>query len=159
MIVGNMFYYQPGNNNLIMIEPVKFETAKLLKEKGFDEKPLHIKLNTEYIEGYDWDIEDEEDSLKVREFQFKDAICSHLYLRPTIGQVVMWLYEKHGIWIQGPFPYNNSKWGWVIFLLKEPLEGADGYKNVMSLHHEPYKFNSPTEAYEKAIEYVLSNLI
>ena len=135
-----------------MIKPVEFATAKLLKEKGFGE-PCK--------EGY---------YLPHPEIAVKESVIPNIWQlipvhpllnqipAPTIAQVIMWLYEKHGIWIQGAFPYN-SKWEWVIFLLKELLEGTDGYKNVMSLHHEPYTFNSPTEAYEAAIEYALTNLI
>lgn len=145
-----------------MIKPINFETAKLLKEKGFRE-PV-VKCYSTYKENIVihsvYSSEFPEDMNGTRHEIIPNVYPNPpYYSAPTIAQVIMWLYEKHGIWIQGPFPYNNSKWGWVIFLLKEPLEGTDGYKNVMSLHHEPYKFNSPTEAYEKAIEYVLSNLI
>lgn len=78
---------------------------------------------------------------------------------PTIAEVVMWLYEKYGIWVQGPFPLNNGKWEWVVFFLKEPLDGSDGFKNRMSILDEKPYYNTPTEAYEAAIEYVLKNLI
>lgn len=139
-----------------MNTPVKFELAKLLKEKGFD-KPTHKYRQKSAVIGdntilplvtrktpYDWN-------------NYSSEVP--YYSIPTIAEAVMWLYEKHGIWIQSPFPYNNGKWEWIIFLLNEPLKDTDGYKNVMSLHHEPYKFSSPTEAYEAAIEYTLKDLI
>ena len=130
-----------------MNTPVDFSTAKLLKEKGFDE---YCKLCVE--EGDERPL-----PFNAGNTLHKNSLHPY-YSTPTIAEVVMWLYEKYGIWIQGPFPYNDGKWEWVIFLLKEPLNGTDGYKNIMSLHHHPYKFNSPTEAYEAAIEYTLKTL-
>jgi len=78
---------------------------------------------------------------------------------PEQWQVVEWLRVNHGIWVQGPFPINNGKWEWVIFLLNEPLENTDGYKNIMSLHTKQRQFNSPQEAYSAAFDYVLKELI
>lgn len=70
--------------------------------------------------------------------------------------IVMWLYEKHGIWIQ-PLPYDTitaaKEWTATILSLNW---GED-----KEVHYE-YKLsglNSPTEAYEAAIEYILKNLI
>lgn len=67
---------------------------------------------------------------------------------PTIAQVVMWLYEKHGIWVAcvvwEDAPHFLSK----VFVMNDFTKS----KNISS-------FNSPTEAYEAAIEYVLNNLI
>lgn len=141
-----------------MTTPVTFELAKLLKEKGIIIKPLFLKHETDYVEGYDWDIEDEEDSLKVREFQFEDNICSHLYLAPTISEVVMWLYEKYGIWI-----VNNWQDGSKTFIYE--IIDITSYENTIKIQEQNYKdvgeaeYNSPAEAYSAAIEYTLNNLI
>ncbi len=85
---------------------------------------------------------------------------------PTISDVVMWLYEKHGIWIevskldgyQNLFFYtitgsNGFNYGHKITVIEWDDDKCDemGYTNK-------YK-NSPTEAYEAAIEYTLNNLI
>lgn len=141
---------------------VSFQVAKLLKEKGFDEKVrgrIHVShwhlvknnIIPSNVNTYHTDMFAPLDNWNNNK--------QHFMSMPTIAEVVMWLYEKHSIWVQGSFPYNNGKWGWVIFLLKEPLDNTDGYKNIMSLHHEPYWFNAPTEANEAAIEYILNNLI
>ena len=67
-------------------------------------------------------------------------------VNPTISDVVMWLYEKHGIWVYVDF-YNENRWFGV-------------FRNKEGVKTELFDvFNSPTEAYEAAIEYTLKNLI
>jgi hypothetical protein len=60
----------------------------------------------------------------------------------------MWLYEKHGVWIS---------------VNREPESGVFYYsidKNKGDFFYDKGDdFNSPTEAYESAIEYTLKNLI
>ena len=67
---------------------------------------------------------------------------------PTIADVVMWLYDKHGIWIEVIVEQPNH-FGYDVFKVK----------NNISQVEEFISFNSPTEAYEAAIEYTLTNLI
>lgn len=68
-------------------------------------------------------------------------------LHSEIIQVVMWLYEKHGIWIVVEYS-ENVKWcGKIVKLPKAFIE---------ELHNN---FTSPTEAYQEAINYTLKNLI
>lgn len=71
---------------------------------------------------------------------------------PTIVEVVMWLYETHGVWIEclhrgdmGDFTFKVSK-------LKK------GWRTEPHYIHEK-GFNSPTGVYESAIIYTLENLI
>lgn len=70
---------------------------------------------------------------------------------PTIAEVVMWLYEKHGIWIITSFELNiethKKEWFWVAV------------KNGEEIAYQYHDFNSPTEAYESAITYTLENLV
>lgn len=106
---------------------VKIELAKVLKAKEFD--------------GYceDWAFLDE----NCMAMQYDKDTCVKV---PKIVDVVMWLYEKHNIWIYST-PPSFKTW----------------YYNIESLNNSFHKeirsgFNSPTEAYEKAIEYAL-NLI
>lgn len=117
---------------------VDFSTAKLLKEKGFDNESAHY-----YNENGEMLFDTDYPSLQPTK--------PHVYYdNPTIADVVMWLYETHDIWIQvnnwKEQPVDNEVWNnafqWFI-------EGeADG---------KPFK--APTEAYEAAIEYTLINLI
>lgn len=112
-----------------MNTPVSFELAKLLKEKGISIDGKERILHSNYT---------------VYENEYPDC---------TIAEVVMWVYEKYEVWILvqpisvvGKFQfrtyYNN--------------------KGVMNQHWNDSmgkQFNSPTEAYEAAIEYTLNNLI
>lgn len=113
---------------------ISFELAKLLKEKN-------INIPSDY-------------SLGVRIYEDGVIKSTCLYNKdtlhaPTIAEVVMWLYEKHGIWI-------------TVCVI-----GADGFgywlhnKNRKRLNPEDQGgyWYSPTEAYEAAIEYTLKNLI
>lgn len=67
---------------------------------------------------------------------------------PTITEVVMWLYEKNGVWISvlPNEPYEDDDWVFIIF---------KNYKNNTSLEG----YGSQNLAYEAAIEYTLKNLI
>ena len=116
---------------------VNFETAKLLKEKGFDNPTTDCyNLNgllfsngwCEYI------ADDHEfDGLVIPEkLKEKDVLA------PTVSETVMWLHEKHGIWIS------------VQQNIHDKFEA-----------HTPNctPYDSPTEAYEVAIEYTLKNLV
>ena len=75
----------------------------------------------------------------------EEVACS----APTIAEVVMWVYEKHGIWINVERHEPKSLFNWVIIYQDDVAvkeSRGNGYK-------------SPTEAYEAAIEYCLTNLI
>lgn len=63
---------------------------------------------------------------------------------PTIFEVVIKLYEKHKIWIS----------------VTKEVEGFNfNIDNKYGLGKYQKRFNSPTEAYLKAIEYTLKTLI
>jgi hypothetical protein len=119
-----------------MNKSVNFEIAKLLKEKGFDTIDCdgYYHVCDGYTKGYSYCYSDVNT-------QKEDAI-----LAPTIAEVVMWMYEKHGVWIYVKQGYN---WEWFIETIsnKPELIYNDGLEN------------SPTEAYEAAITYTLENLM
>ena len=115
-----------------MNTPVSFSIAKLLKEKGLDiEKQnfynSHGQLNS--------DIED---------------FFIPRYEAPTIVEVVVWLYEKHGILTVVNVNIMGS-WYFEHFDLKE--------KRNAQFKPTDTHYDSPTEAYEAAIIYTLKNLI
>ena len=121
-----------------MNTPVSFEIAKLLREKGFDNKTYksyRISINPDREIG-------EAIPDKITYFpNVKESIAA-----PTISEVVMWLYEKHGIWISVEYS-ENVKWcSKIVIFPKKFIE-------------ELMNNGSPTEAYEAAIEYTLINLI
>lgn len=123
---------------------VDFETSKLLKEKKFN-----IPIRTAWYLGevgyWKIPVNHNESSVKVS--------------APTIAEVIMWLYEKHGIWVTTWSDTNldlveykdSAKWFYVI-----NCNLIDCYD---STGKHKYLFNSPTEAYQEAITYVLKNLI
>ena len=79
--------------------------------------------------------------------KLKDKYLSEdCYLQPTISDVIMWLYEKHGIWVNIGFSGDESCYLMVTNKIGEIKWNEKGFK-------------SPTEAYEAAIEYTLKNLI
>jgi hypothetical protein len=73
---------------------------------------------------------------------------------PTISDVIMWIYEKHEIWIQVKPGGKLETWDFIV--QKKDNTFAVSYFEIKQ--HKPF-FNSPTEAYEAAIEYTLNNLI
>lgn len=116
-----------------MNTPVSFEIAKLLAEKGFDERCRFVHDTWNNI--HDW-VEDGEG-----EHRNSHKNASIYYSAPTIADVVMWLYEKHNIWIG---VNRNPNFYYVVYSKTE-------VKDIKN------NFNSPIEAYEAAIKYVLEN--
>ena len=127
-----------------MNKPVSFPLAKLLKDKGFE--------------------------VKIRPYFFEKSIGSGSYMynpkgllelctmprvglengwidAPNISDVIMWLYEKHGIWITVT---SISQVSWQCHMTKKGDSLGKCYLE---------DFYTPTEAYEAAIEYCLTNLI
>ena len=127
-----------------MNTPVNFELAKLLKEKGFD-VPIEHYYNAEGIwePNPKWDrkLRRNKNGKKENFLDYEDCISA-----PTITEAVMWLYEKHGIWVNIGFSGDESCYLMVTNKIGEIKWNEKGFK-------------SPTEAYEAAIEYTLKNLI
>lgn len=121
---------------------VSFEIAKLLKEKGFDEPCRYVHDTWNNVK--DW-LEDGEG-----EHRNSHQNRSVYYSAPTIAEVVVWLYEKHGLWIVVNVNIMGS-WYFEHFDLKE--------KRNAQFKPTDTHYDSPTEAYEAVIEYTLKNLI
>ena len=119
-----------------MNTPVSFELAKLLKEKGFNKALPSICF-----------IKEESNYTSTMVYEVLDMDFEYI-LRPTIAEVVMWLYEKHGIWV---CVAEHDGWGYSI---QNPY--SETTNNVIK---NCFEFDSPTEAYEAAIDYTLNNLI
>lgn len=126
---------------------VSYPLAKLLKEKGFDlecEKGWFLPHPTIAIQ-------------KGLEPNAWQLIPSHPLLNqikaPTIAEVVMWLYEKHGIWISVIDTHPvEEKWEFQISVKGKGLVYSSG-------QYPAIYFSSPTEAYEAAIVYALNNIV
>ncbi len=124
-----------------MNTPVSFELAKLLKEKGFD-KPCNISYDKQYGNVCHTTRADKNSEL----ISYVSA--------PTIAEVVMWLYEKYGIWISVSFRSTYTYYFTIVSVIKgeEDVFVFGDEKNILN------NFNEPTEAYEAAIEYCLNNI-
>ena len=97
----------------------------------------------------------------IEELDSMDKDNQHLH--SEIMQVVMWLYEKHGIWVSVDWmkrikPYNSGFYCHLRGTNKSL--NRDNFIVINDTLNPGYEvFNSPTEAYEAAIEYILNNLI
>lgn len=145
-----------------MNTPISFELAKLLKEKYFNEPCRLVYDNWGHIEDwYDMDREYHRNSEKN---------TSVYYSAPTIAEVVMWLHEKHGVWISSlPVVLGTDEWGYEYKILYLPnefknakrrsihLERINSFKEGFSSYSGAWY--SPTKAYEAAIKYTLQNII
>ena len=125
-----------------MNTPVSFETAKLLKDKGFkqDSYPCY---------GNDGKIH------TVAYFLVKET---ESYFAPTISDVVKWVYEKHGVWIN----VDIEGEGFNIFcfsVYRTHEERITEYIKKLNDDNYHTNYKTPTEAYQAAIEYTLNNLI
>lgn len=141
---------------------VNFEIAKLLKEKGFDEISSNFYTNPRCkMFGIDehgryYPIKNKAKSLWISG-NAATLDSKHVYYAPTIAEVVMWLYEKHGIWIVIN-PHKGEDDLGKPFMEFDPEVWS--FTNKCILHNTKLLyFNSPEEAYEAAIEYTLNNLI
>ena len=76
---------------------------------------------------------------------------------PKIAEVVMWMYKKHGIWIYCDETFRP-------YIIKDGENKIyhgelSRLKKINDVYKAVYIWDSPTEAYEAAIEYTLTNLI
>jgi hypothetical protein len=148
-----------------MNTPVSFELAKLLKDKGFTIPVRNYYLESDKDKIINEGFDDEywgdnriknwnSDIIGIKPFQgFVSA--------PTIAEVVMWLYEKHGIWIGVDCDCYGILWYANLSVASEKnWDNIDLRHEIISASKKfPNEHNSPTEAYSKAIEYTLNNLI
>lgn len=105
---------------------VSFETAKLLKEAGFDVpcRGVYVTDRTGYYEFREYDNK-----------QTKDDLCwntedgfQYEYLAPTQALAARWLREVHKIHVVADF--NNKGWYYLIYDItnEERLDIADSYE-------------------------------
>ena len=153
-----------------MDTPVSFNLAKLLKEKEFDKQCLNFytKPNSKMF-----GIDEHYRNYPIKNVSKKlytvgvHAVLNieNIYFAPTTAEVVAWLYEKHGIWIVSDAVGDKNiypKWNYKIVDLTNPNSNIDWELNQLTVSYEEIiknSYDSPTEAYETAIEYCLTKLI
>jgi len=146
-----------------MNTPVDFELSKLLKEKGFDELCLYhyslglekdnykqLQCHIDYSQVYDIGpvipIIDNYFPLKKKNSEHYTPSA------PTITDIVMWLLDKHEIWIDVSIDQfskpKNIQWMYSIVFLKNTT-----YSNSTK------SYNSTQESYKSAIEFTLKKFL
>ena len=127
---------------MITEDYISFETAKLLKDKGFEEyTPISYRLKDGYF-------------LQV---PCRNGFDEGLVSKITLQMAMKWLREKHNFHCTVDYDFVLG-WYCQITDLKETVE----YDYEEMKHYHPDKsngFSSSEEATEAAIKYCLENLI
>ena len=118
---------------MITEDYVSFETAKLLKEKGFDE----FTISYYYKNG-------------SMGFSEVDTRVSDGYQRPTLQMAMKWLRETHNLGVFLTWTQVFGCYRWRVYYLK---------KGSQELYSVGANYNTYEEACEAAIKYCLENLI
>ena len=147
---------------MITEDYVSFEIAKLLKEKGFDEKCRYVysnvggKISSEnFMEGESFvDNSDIELVAKYNEW-ITSTQGDYAFLCPTLQMAMKWLREEYNLHFLLS-PYNRDSNPLVVYynidIVKPPEFVESFYSNIG-------KDQSYEEACEDAIKYCLENLI
>lgn len=122
---------------MIVEDYVSFETAKLLKEKGFDYPTLRYYY-------------DEDGDLLFSAWRVDDG--KNGFVAPTLQMAMKWLREVHEIFIQ-----PNINFLYPVKYYCEIFCYGDNLKTSQDITTK--NFESPEEACEAAIKYCLENLI
>lgn len=128
---------------MIKEDYVSFETAKLLKEKGFDEYCLmNYWESDKELHQWGWELNYGKNSEK--------NTCCKDCSAPTLQMAMKWLRVNYNIHIEPRyFPMPNI-YRYVIIHSPTTIENIDSH---------PQYFNSYEEACDAAIKYCLENLI
>lgn len=129
-----------------MNTPVSFEIAKMLKEKGVEQKERPSYLLVPFRECTTLDIAGHD----CNELGIGDRIGYYIPNKtinaPTIAEIVMWLFVNHDIWMWVERGKNPAHFYPVI--------------NSTSYRYSPDRWrDSIKEAYEIGIKDALKNLI
>lgn len=130
---------------------VSFETAKLLKEKGFDEPCCG---SYSYRGG----------NVVVRASKLSNTdLCYHPDISgisaPTLQMTMKWLRLTHKIYIQAFAPLYDMDCAELGVTYNVVITNLANQCLAFDTPLEDIRYNSPEEAYEAAIKYSLENLI
>jgi len=124
---------------MICEDYVSFETAKLLKEKGFDEPTLwfYVGDGTKYLA--------------------HKTLNGDWYRRPTIQMAMKWLREIYKIHISVEMGFDVDNHQYYFF-----VPSVCRFSNKSGEYENPFgekEFDTYEEACEATIKYCLENLI
>ena len=132
-----------------MNKPVNFEIAKLLKEKGYENEDCE----SVYLTDFDEEYPPEKIELSTRNLRER-TIGEFDYIAPSIAEVVMWLYEEHGIWISVDTDINGK----FRQILRKHNSNDRAWEVKNTFFISEY-YSSPTESYEAGIKHSLENFL
>ena len=126
---------------------VSFETAKLLKEKGFEGHSILTIYDENAANAYIKELQEKHlpyssDDPKLKEFY---------YTQPTIQMARKWLRRTHNVNIDIVSVWNQKRFEYQIFVVTPENAKHCYVDNKLYLGYE--------EAAEAAIQYCLTNLI
>ncbi len=123
---------------------VSFEVAKLLKEKGFNEKLFTFYITDETKkEGYF-------QLMAFTDDKIDNNHSDYCYLAPTLQMAMKWILKKYNTFICVLFLEESGGYGYTI-------ENIIKKKYIATSKNSSYK--EPEEACEAAIKYYLEHLI
>jgi hypothetical protein len=122
---------------------VSYEVAKLLKEKGFDERICHYYDDEEFLHR-------NSDLYVCNSAELFDYISA-----PTPAMAMKWLREKYGLFIQIWILSEKGYW----FNIDKIKDKVFNHKSLYSTGLNDIYFPTYEEATENAIKYCLENLI
>lgn len=136
---------------------VSFETAKLLKEKGFDCSCEHQYINCSSGHPFLTDIRDDDGC-----YYKNSEIGEDEYSVPTLQMAMKWLREKHNLFIGIHPRLSFTDYYWItadIYRVRKKgslyhVEDVDDYNCVASCDGTSFE-----DACESAIKYCLEKLI
>ena len=131
-----------------------FEVAKLLKEKGFNEK-CRGSYHSEFDDNDNPIVMLEEWTAQPYNNDFVDEgfLCS----APTHQMAMKWLREVYKLEVRSTYDYDkDSWWGNINPMFEETDENTNVYQKALRFD---YQGKSYEEAVEAALKYCLENLI
>ena len=136
---------------------VSFEIAKLLKEKGFNERLLTFYITDEAKKEGCFQL------MAFTDDKIDNNHSDHCYLAPTLQMAMKWLREVHGvtividtndIWLGED---NRFYWCKIYYNMGDRIEIK--WYNDPSKPNDILRYQTYEEASEEAIKYCLKNLI
>ncbi len=126
---------------MITEDYVSFETAKLLKEKGFDEESWCV---------YNLVSEKFAREIVDQNFRYNHGLPNYVASAPTLQMAMKWLREVHNMHIEVKYFFEPHIYKYTITYTPVALDNISSH---------PQCFNTYEEACEAAIKYCLENLI
>ena len=131
---------------MITEDYVSFETAKLLKEKGFDEYGFNGYIKYKYVKEFDTYLQTSE----YVDYNFK----KYYYPCPTLQMAMKWLREEYKMHCD--IGYDDLGWFWNILDIDNAVPVEERPKIIKNCFTS---YSTYEEACESAIRYTIENLI